>query len=120
MRKIKLIVGLAVIAGALLVGGQVGLAEWKNLEFRDDLYDVSASLGQRIGMVAPQTDEEICNLVVRKADRRGILLEPEQVTVERSGSTESPIVYLTVDYDVPVNLPGYSFKLHLTASSSKQ
>ena len=118
MRKVKLILGVAVIAVALMAGGQIGLAEWTNLEFQDDLHDVSASLGQRIGMVAPQSDEEIRNLVIRKADRRGISLEPSQVTVQRSGSREAPVIYLAVEYDVPVNLPGYSFSLHFSPSSA--
>ena len=44
------------------VGGQIGVAEWTNLQLQDDLRDISSSLGPRIGLADPQSDEDLRNV----------------------------------------------------------
>jgi len=116
--KLKLIVGAAAVTVALMGAGQVGLAEWTNLQFQDDLRDISSSLGARIGWNGPHSDEDLRVLVVRKADQRGIELDPRQVTIEHPPSAE--LVYLAAEYDVPIRLPWYSFTLHFKPESTKK
>jgi hypothetical protein len=118
MAKIKLIVGLAVLVVAIMGGGQVGLAEWTNLRFQDDLRDISSSLGTRVGMMAPKNDDDLRNLVIRKAGEHGIALAPAQVTVRHPASAE--LVFLAAEYDVTVSLPWYSFTLHFAPESTKK
>jgi hypothetical protein len=120
MSKAKLVVGLAVVTLAGMTGWQVGLSEWANLQFQDDLRDLSAMMGANIGMAAPQTDEDLRKAVIRRAYQHGITVAPSQVTVRRTGSAESPVLYLAADYDVTVSLPGYSFPLHFAPSSTKR
>jgi hypothetical protein len=120
MRRLTIILALAIVVFAVMLGGQVVVAEWTNLEFQDDLHDISTDLASRIGLTAPPSDQEIRALVLRKADRRGISLRPGQIKVTRSSPPENPNISLAADYEESINVPGYSLVLHFTPSSSKK
>ncbi len=120
MGKTKLVLGLAAVGLAIATGGQVVVAEWSNLQFQDDLQDVSSMAGTRMGVTAPLSDDDLRSTIIRKAYQRGISLEPKQVKVVRSGPAEAPNIYLAADYQVNVNLPWYFFPLHFTPSSTKK
>lgn len=113
----KYIFGIAVVVAAVMAGWEILEPEITNIVFQDELHDLAAQAGTRIGLVGPNSDEEICNVVIRNALRHDISLDPRQVTVRR-GTQDAPALYLAVDYTVPVNLPGYSFTLHFTPSST--
>jgi hypothetical protein len=119
MGKAKLILGLAVLALAVLAGWQIASCEVGNFELHEDLRDLAAQGGARIGLAPPNTDKELRSEVIREAKDHQIQLEPKQVTVQRAGTAEAPIVYLAADYKVRVRLPGCSFTLHFTTSSAK-
>jgi len=67
-----------------------------------------------------ETDQELLDSVMNKAREHDIQLDATQVTVQRLSTPGSPAVYLTADYSVPMNLPGYSFTLHFTPSSGNR
>ncbi|MGD0957891.1 MAG: hypothetical protein ABR953_13830 [Candidatus Acidiferrales bacterium] len=119
MRKAKLILGLAVLALAVIVGWPIASSELANFELREDLRDLAAQNGAGIGLTAPSTDEDLRSTVVREAREREIQLEPEHVTMVRTGGAEAPSLYLAADYRARVKLPGYSFTLHFTPSSAR-
>lgn len=114
----KYVFGIAAVVAAIIVVWQFAAPELANVEFQDDLHDLSAQVGSRIGLSTPKSDEEIRNIIIRKAANYDILLRPEQVTVKRSGPDHAPVFYLAVDYTVPVNLPGYTFTLHFSPTSA--
>ena len=113
----KHLFGIAVVVAAVMVGWEILEPEITNIVFQDELHDLAAQAGIRIGLPGPTSDEEIRNVVIRNALRHDILLDPRQVTVRR-GTQNAPALYLAVDYTVPVNLPGYSFTLHFTPTST--
>jgi hypothetical protein len=119
MGKAKVILGVAVLASAVIAGWQFGSCELANLELQSDLRDLAAEVGTRIGLDARSTDEQLRNAVIHKAEGHDIQLEPAQVTVIRSDSAADSTVYLAVDYTARVNLFVYSFNLHFTPSSKK-
>ena len=119
MQKAKLILGLAALALAVAVGWPIASCELANLELREDMRDLAAQVGTRIGLTPPGTDEDFRRAVIRKAQEYEIQLEPEQVTVQRTGSDEEPVIYLAADYTARVKLPGCSFTLHFTPSSAR-
>jgi hypothetical protein len=119
MGKVKLILGLAVLALAIVAGWQIASYELANLELHEDLVDLAAQAGARIGLVSFSTDEELRDAVIRKAKSHEIQLEPAQVTVQRTGAAIAPIIYLVADYKVRVKLLGCSFTLHFNPSSAK-
>jgi len=98
---------------------QVASCELANFELHDDMRYLAAQIGSRIGLNPPSTDEELRSAVMRKAQEHEIQLEPEQVTVRRTGTEEAPIIYLAADYRVRVKLLGFSLTFHFTPSSAK-
>jgi len=119
MGKVKFILALAILALAIIAGWQIASCELDNLGFHEDLRDLAAQGGARIGLLSFSSDEELRDDVVRKAKKRGIQVEPEQVTVERTGTLPAQTIYLAVEYKTRVKLPGCSFTLHFHASSAK-
>lgn len=120
MGKVKLILGFALMALAVMFVWQIAAAELANFELQDDLQDLAALTGARIGLAAPSTDDDLRGAVIRKAKAYEIELDPKQVMVQRTGTAEAPVLYLAADYEVSVNLPGYSFTLHFTPSGRKK
>ena len=119
MGKVKLILGLAVLALAIIAGWQVASFELANLELHEDLRDLAAQGGAKIGLLSFRTDEELRDAVIHEAKRHDIQLESTQVTVERTGTPPAQIIYLAADYKSRVKLPGFSFTLHFHPSSAK-
>jgi hypothetical protein len=119
MGKAKLILGLVVLAVAVIAGWQIASCGLANFELHEDLRDLAAQGGARIGLAPPNTDKELRSEVIREAKDHQIQLEPKQVTVQHAGTAEAPIIYLAADYKVRVKLPGCSFTLHFTPSSAK-
>jgi hypothetical protein len=119
MRKVKLILGLAVLALAVISGWQIASCELANLEFHEELRDLAAQGGARIGLGSFRTDDELRDAVIREAKKHDIQLEPEQVKVERTGTPRDPKISLKADYEVRVRLPAGSFTLHFHQSSVK-
>ena len=68
-------------------------------------------------MAPLNSDEEIRNLVIHKAAKHEIELDPRQVTVQRVGVGEYTTWYIAVDYTVKVDLLVFSFPLHFTPTS---
>ena len=119
MGKARLILGLVILALAVAAGWQVASCELANIELRDDMRDLATQLGSRIGLTPASTDEEFRSAVIRKAEEHEIPLEPEQVTVRRTGTEEAPIIYLAADYKVRIKLIGFAVTFHFTPSSAK-
>jgi hypothetical protein len=116
MGTVKLIIGLALIVGAIIAGAQIIPPEMANLSFQDDLKEV-AVLGSSNSF---KTDDDLRLAVLNKAKARDIAITPEQVTIQRIGQSGLSGVYVAVDYSVPVNLPGYSLVLHFDPSSENK
>jgi hypothetical protein len=79
---------------------------------------MTAALGTRIGLSPLTSEEELRATIFRKANGHGIPLDPKQVTVRISGPSGHRVIYIAVDYAVPVNLLVYSFSLHFTPTST--
>lgn len=115
MGTIKAIVGFLAIIFVVYAGFQVIPPEMKNFSFQDDLRNIALVAG-----TSHQSDQDLVDSVVRKAQEHEISLAPERVTVQRIGTPGAPAVYVAADYTVPVSLPGYSFSLHFTPSSGNK
>ena len=117
MGKIKIIVGLAVFVLILSTGWQIAACELANYEFRDELRDVAALNGAKIGLMAQQTDDDLRAAVIHKAAEHDIDLGPNQILVRRSGTEENPKVFLVAKYSGRIWMPGVYLILHFTATS---
>jgi hypothetical protein len=97
MRKGILVAGLTIIAAVAIVDRQFAACEVANIELRDDLQDLAAQVGTKIGLDPERTDAQLRAMVVRRAEDYDIGLKPEQVTVQRTGSDAREVMRLAVD-----------------------
>ena len=116
MGTLKAIVGFLAIIACVYAGFQIAPPEMTNYSFTDDLRSVALMGGSNPHM----TDQELVDMVIRKASEQHIELKPEQVTVQRIGTPGAPAVYVAAEYSVPVSLPGYDFTLHFKPSSGNR
>ncbi|HEV2395467.1 MAG TPA: hypothetical protein VGS27_00815 [Candidatus Sulfotelmatobacter sp.] len=117
MGKIKVILGVLFFALFMTIAWQFASCEFANYLLKDDLKDVAAMGGSKIGLLKPLSDTELRQAVIHKAAEHGIRLMPEQIFVHRSGTTEDPVIFLATKYRARVSMPGVSLVLHLTATS---
>ena len=116
MGTVKALVGFLVIVGVIYSAFQIIPPELTNYSFQDDLRNI-AMMG---GANPHESDQELIDAIVKKAQEHQIALAPEQVTVQRIGTPGAPAVYVAAEYNVPVSLPGYSFTLHFNPSSGNR
>jgi len=117
VEKIKIIVGLCVFALVVSTGWQIASCEFTNYLLKDDLKDLAATGGARIGLAGPGSDYELRNAVIRRARERDVHIAPDQILVRRSGTKENPEVFLAAKYQRRVVMPGFSLIFHFTATS---
>ena len=102
MGTLKAIFGLLVIGGMIYCAWQIVPPELANYSFQDDLRQVAM-----VGGANPhQTDQELMDAIMKKAQEHQITLVPEQITVQRIGTPGAPAVYVAADSSGPVTLPG--------------
>lgn len=112
--KWKLIFGIAVAALAVTTTWQVVANYASNAELQSDLRQVAAQNGTKIGLDAPQTDDDLKDAVIRRAYEHGVILTREQITVRRSERESSWNTLISADYDAPVAFPGFTYKMRFT------
>jgi hypothetical protein len=118
MFKVKLILGLGLLAVVVSTTWQLVTCELDAAEFRDELRDIAAQKGAKIGWVEYSSDPTLRKWVIDQAFRHDIELDPEQVSITRTGDGAEQTVYLAVDYQVPIKVPWYTFILYFHPSSS--
>jgi hypothetical protein len=109
---------IAIVVAAAMAGWRITEPEITNIIFQDELRDTAAQLGWRVGVSPPNSDEDLRNIVIRKAAKHDIALVPKQVTVRHSGTGEYMTWYIAVNYTVPVNLFVYSYRVHFSPTSA--
>lgn len=119
MRRVQILVGLAILVLAVSTGWQMFSAFYGNLELGEDLQDISANVATRIGLSAPSSEDELRSFVIKKAEDRGIRLEPSEVTVNVTGEGKSTVISLAADYHVKINMVVYSFPMHFQAKNAR-
>jgi hypothetical protein len=117
VRKVKVILGLLFFALIASVVWQLVACEIANAEFKDELQDVASLSGAKIGLAAQQTDDDLRASVIRKAASHDIRMTPQQILIRRSGTEESPHIYLMAKYRERIWVPGVALILHFTAAS---
>jgi hypothetical protein len=116
MGTIKAFGGILVMVAAVYLCWTVIPPELTNYSFQDDLRSIAMVAGSN----PHETDQDILAAVMKKAQQHDITLTPEQVTVTRIGTPGALAVYVTAEYSVPVDMPGYPFTLHFNPSSGNK
>jgi hypothetical protein len=118
--KAKIILVCALLALLASTGWQIGACELAYYELQDELKDVASLNSARIGLAPPSSDDDLRQTVIGKARTHDIALDPSQITVRRSGTTEAPVVYLAVKYNARIVLPGCTLTLHFRPNSGNK
>jgi hypothetical protein len=118
MRKVALILGLAVLFSAAVVVWQISLVYVANFQLRSDLNAMAVEQKSRLGGQGFDSEADLRTAVITHARERGIQLKPEQIIVERITTWNAMSVSLTADYDATVNLLLYSYTLHFQDQAS--
>jgi hypothetical protein len=115
--KIKVIFGLCVFALIAYVGWQVASCEVNNYLLKDDLKDLAAMNGSKIGLAGPESDADLRAAVIRKAREHDIYIATDQIVLRWSGSRDHPVVFIATKYKARVFMPGFALVIHYTATS---
>ncbi|MGD0986685.1 MAG: hypothetical protein ABR874_02670 [Candidatus Sulfotelmatobacter sp.] len=116
MGIVKACVGFLAIAAVFVGLFQIVPPVLNNYSFSDDLKTVAMMDSSSL----QKTDEDVRNDVLKKAKERDLPIEGKQITVQRINSPGLSAVYVAADYNVTVNLPGYSFDMHFNPSSGNK
>jgi hypothetical protein len=116
MGTVKLLAGFLAVVAVAVAGFQIAPPLLTNYSFQDDLQNVAMVDGANI----QKSNEDVRTDVLRKAKDHELQLDPKQVTVQDISTPGLKSVYITVDYSVPVNLPGYSFDMHFNPNSGNK
>ena len=119
VRRIAIVLAVAVLVLATNLGWQVGAAEVANLSFREDIRDLAAQAGTHIGYLAPKSDDDLTATIMQRAQKHDIALAPSQVVIERIDPGPNSTLYIAAHYVVPVRLGALSFKLHFAPTSDR-
>ena len=112
----KAILGVLAIAAVFVGLFQVMPPMMTNFSFEDDLKTIAMMDATNF----QKTDEDVRNDVLRKAKEHDLPIGPKQVTVQRVNTPGLAAVYLSAEYSVTINLPGYSFDMHFTPTSGNK
>jgi hypothetical protein len=123
VKKIALIVGIAVLALAFNAAWQFASCELANRQLEERLRDLASRNAEHIGLSAPITDADLRLAVIREARELDIPLDPNQIsvrrTVQRTVEGESSAVHLAADYTARVRLLGFSLIFRFSPSSDR-
>lgn len=120
MQKLKFLVVVCFIGFLGFIGWQVGACVIANMQLRDDMQDIAAQVGGRIGLNQPGSDDDFRKDILRHAQQHGIDITPDQVIVQRTGTHPKEEIYLAVDYPREVHILGIVYVLHFTPEIRRQ
>ncbi len=111
MKSVKALFGLLVVAAIFYLGYKVMPPYFANYQFADAIQSETD-----LNSYSQKSDQEIKDIVVKKARDLDIPLTSEQVKVQRSG----PELAISADYTVHIDIPVYPFDIHFTPNSKNK
>ena len=108
MEKLKMLIGLAVIAGGFYVAWNVIPPYFHNYQLQDELDDIA-----RKDSYYALSDDEVKKHVMEKAKDDAVPLTEDQITVNHDGSALS----ISVKYSVHVDMAVHPVDLNFAAVS---
>ena len=116
MGMIKALLALLAVVAVVICLFQGVPPMMSNYGFQDDLKMVAMTDSS----IMQKTDDDVRNDVMRKVKEHDLPIDPKQITVQRINTPGISAIYITANYSVNVNLPGYSFDMHFTPDSGNK
>lgn len=107
--RLRLIIALLLTAALITAVVRIVPVYVKSFEFRETVREEA-----RLAVVRQSQHVEMRNRLLEKARQLGLPMQPEQINIRpgRGGGVE-----ITVNYSVPVKLPGYLLTLNFNAAA---
>ncbi len=115
MGTLKALVGFFAIIFVVVACFEVAPPLMANYSFQDDLREVVLMDGN-----SQKSDEDVRTDVMRRVKERDLPITAKQVNVSRINTPGISAIYITADYSVTVNIPGYSFDMHFNPTSGNK
>jgi hypothetical protein len=115
MGTLKMIIGVSLVGTLIVLGIFVIPPYFANYQFEDDIRTEALTL-----TYTTKNEDDIRQIVLKKASDNGIDITPQQITVQRTGSQGNGTLLIDANYIVHVNLPGYPFDLPLHAGTKNK
>ncbi|MGA9800449.1 MAG: hypothetical protein WBQ68_15665 [Terriglobales bacterium] len=112
MGSVKLVFGIFVMVAAIYLIVVLAPPYFSNYQFQDALRTEA-----QMDTYNTKTEDQIRDLVFKKAQDLDVPVTREQIKVQRSGVTGSGSVSIEAPYTVHISLPGYPFDLDFDPSS---
>lgn len=119
-KKAGFILGFVLFAILAIAGWQIAASYVANSELQTDINDLAAQPAAQIGLAPMNSEDEFNKIVIDKAKDYGIRLQPKQVTVRVTSTPEACAIFLSADYEAPVNVLLFSFSLHFAPSTLRK
>jgi hypothetical protein len=116
MGFIKVCLGILAFVAVGVGLFQVAPPIFTNYSFSDDLKTVAMMDGGNL----QKTDDDVRNDILKKAKEHQLPIEAKQISVQRINTPGLSAVWVSADYNVTVNLPGYSFDMHFNPDSGNK
>jgi len=111
MKSIKALFGIFVVVALFYASFKVIPPYFSNYQFQDEIESQA-----RLLSYSQKSEQEIRDIVVKKAHEYDIPLTDQQVKVQRSGRELS----ISADYTVHIDLPVYPLDLHFTPATKNR
>ena len=99
--QVGCLIGLIILLIGVFIAYKLIPVKVKAAEIRQITEDESKFAGQH-------SDEQIKNSILRKAKDNGLPITEDNIHIERRPDR----IIMDVDYDVPIDFPGYLYKWH--------
>lgn len=111
MARLKSLIGLLIVVAGVYVAWQIFPPYYNNFQFQDTIESEA-----RLNSYNTKSEQEIKELIMKKARELEIPLASDQLTVRRSGNEVS----ISAEYSVHVDLPVYPLDLKFAPSSKNK
>ncbi len=115
MGTLKFLLGASLIGAFIVIALFLIPPYFANYQFQDEMKTEAMTL-----TYTSKNEEEIRQIIYKKATDMEIPITPQQITVERTGSQGTGSLFIDASYTVHVNLPGYPFDLPLHATTKNK
>jgi hypothetical protein len=115
MATLKLIFGLGLFIAVGIAGFKVIPPFFSNYEFEDAIKTEALQ-----STYTTRSEDDVRQAVIKRAKDFDISLTEKEVRVTRTGSSGNGSLSISVDYSIPVEMPGYSTTLDFHPSTSNK
>lgn len=111
MKTVKLLLSIFLLVAVVYVGYSIVPHYFNNYRFEDAIKSEA-----RLNAYTTKSERDIQETMYQKARELKLPLKPEQIKVQRQGTT----VRIWTEYSVTVNLPGYPVVLRFQPSTTER